>query len=1062
MAETPEEKKVRLLKEANKLAAKYAKLTGDDSFVKNLQAGDKSLKDIENSIKATNDALKDLDSTASDARETFTRIVEDIKGTRQGVNLATQGFRGLTSVATELQSIQGGISEADSKQLDKLEEKALKQRQTLELSKSILETNKQDVERRIAAAQAAGQSTKSLEKELLEIVSAQAEVTNELDEQESAYHRLLMAIEAERVKLEVINDALGLSGALIDGLGTALDKMGFGKLGKALGLDEAHAAMKDLAYELTEGGTKAATFADQTRIMAEGFKVAGQNLVKNILDPMTIFTFILDGVISAFKGLDELNGKVAKNFGISYNAAQGVTDELEDSAQASMMLNITTKGLTESFMELNNQYGTFATLSEDSLITFTELTKVAGQTKESVMALQDTTFLTGQNLRDQTVELKGVLAAESARNGLALNQAQLFEEIKNVSAATKITLGGSAAEIGKAVVAAKALGTDLKTVEGIASSLLQFESSISNELEAELLTGKQLNLERARLAALNGDIATVAEEINKQVGSAAEFTDMNVIQQEALAKSVGMTREELSKSLIEQEAITKLSGVEGKNAKEKFENLVKQVGKEEAIKQLGNDTLANQLQSQSVQEKFAATQEKLREVFVSIAEAILPIVKFLGDALALVAPFIAFVGDLATTWVGLGIIIGGIALVTLPKLIAGIRGFKDGVKEGISEVKNLGSGLASFIKNTKEGGLGSAINNVIGAGTEGAGEAGAAAEKAKGAEKIDPKKYTDGFKAIGEGLAYWGENIGKIALGALALIPASIGLVALLPAMPTLFLLQLLKAKPLEAGFKAIASGLSALGNALMGPQAAAIGLGLVLIAGLGASLIPLAYAINLAAPAISAIGDVLKGLFEGVGTVIVAVGETLSLMISTVADSLIKMASPEIALGLLSLVPALYLLGPSLTAFAVGLTAASAAMALTSILGNPFDMLFELATIAPALSTVNASIMGIAQAMLELSSALASVDLEKLETVMTVGAGGGLLALGRSAIEGVTETVKSIGDTVGGGDDDSNLIAEFQEMKEILREILNKEGTVVIDSTKAGTAFAMGSSKMA
>ena len=78
---------------------------------------------------------------------------------------------------------------------------------------------------------------------------------------------------------------------------------------------------------------------------------------------------------------------------------------------------------------------------------------------------------------------------------------------------------------------AKALGTTLEKVEQIASSLLQFESSIEAELSAELLVGKDLYLERARLLALNNDLAGVAEEIAKQIGTAADFTNMNVIHQ---------------------------------------------------------------------------------------------------------------------------------------------------------------------------------------------------------------------------------------------------------------------------------------------------------------------------------------------------------------------------------------------------------------------------------------------------------------------------------------------------------------------------------------------------
>ena len=50
------------------------------------------------------------------------------------------------------------------------------------------------------------------------------------------------------------------------------------------------------------------------------------------------------------------------------------------------------------------------------------------------------------------------------------------------------------------------------------------------EMEAELLTGKELNLEKAREAALNNDNVTLMEEISKNFGSMEEFGKMNRIQ----------------------------------------------------------------------------------------------------------------------------------------------------------------------------------------------------------------------------------------------------------------------------------------------------------------------------------------------------------------------------------------------------------------------------------------------------------------------------------------------------------------------------------------------------
>jgi hypothetical protein len=186
-------------------------------------------------------------------------------------------------------------------------------------------------------------------------------------------------------------------------------------------------------------------------------------------------------------------------------------------------------------------------------------------------------------------------------------------------------LGGSADALARSAAQARQFGLSLEQTEKIASSLLDFESSISSELEAELLTGKDLNLEQARLLALNGDTAAAAAEVAKQVGTSADFGKMNVIQQEAIAKAAGMTRDELAQSLIEREALTALSGVEGKNAKERFDNLVKEVGLEEAKKRLGNEQLATQFEQQSVQERFNQSILKLQELFVGLAEPVLAI-----------------------------------------------------------------------------------------------------------------------------------------------------------------------------------------------------------------------------------------------------------------------------------------------------------------------------------------------------------------------------------------------------------------------------------------------------
>jgi hypothetical protein len=208
--------------------------------------------------------------------------------------------------------------------------------------------------------------------------------------------------------------------------------------------------------------------------------------------------------------------------------------------------------------------------------------------------VQRYSVLTGQT-SEQTYKsfLKGLVAT---RNQLKVGidfRATLAEAAK-VSGQLAANLGFNPERIAQAVVQAKALGLTFDQLKSAASSLLNFESSLENELKAELLTGKQLNLERARAAALQGDQVALAEELAKNIGTASEFTKMNVLQQDALAASVGMTSDQLAETLRKREEAL----ASGKS--------LQQVTDEEAKKAL---------ERASIQDKFNAAVEKLQSLF---------------------------------------------------------------------------------------------------------------------------------------------------------------------------------------------------------------------------------------------------------------------------------------------------------------------------------------------------------------------------------------------------------------------------------------------------------------
>ena len=101
----------------------------------------------------------------------------------------------------------------------------------------------------------------------------------------------------------------------------------------------------------------------------------------------------------------------------------------------------------------------------------------------------------------------------------------------------------------RAAVQARKLGLELSAVAGITESLLDFETSIEKQLEASLLLGRQINLDRARQLALTGDQEGLLEEVRRQVGDEAEFNRLNVVQRKALADAFGLQVEQVARAV---------------------------------------------------------------------------------------------------------------------------------------------------------------------------------------------------------------------------------------------------------------------------------------------------------------------------------------------------------------------------------------------------------------------------------------------------------------------------------------------------------------------------------
>jgi hypothetical protein len=196
-------------------------------------------------------------------------------------------------------------------------------------------------------------------------------------------------------------------------------------------------------------------------------------------------------------------------------------------------------------------------------ISVSETTKLVG----ALTQIAGLSFETANNFSKQV----GLLAqAEGAApNAILKDLANSAEVIAKFTGATPDNLA-------KAAIQANKLGLQLKDIAGTAEGLLNFQDSLNKEIEASILLGRNVNLQKARELALSGDMEGLAIEITKQVGSQAEFEKMNVFQRKALAASLGMNEQQLAKIVSNQDKVASLGD---KIAQQKsFEELVGREG----------------------------------------------------------------------------------------------------------------------------------------------------------------------------------------------------------------------------------------------------------------------------------------------------------------------------------------------------------------------------------------------------------------------------------------------------------------------------------------------------
>ena len=473
----------------------------------------------------------------------------------------------------------------------------------------------------------------------------------------------------------VIAGALGLGG-IIAGMALLKSKMA-GLLGGLAG------PLKAVGGALQSA--MVSPLNDAAKLMGGGFGMGGGAVtgegatsilggISSIAKSIPFVGGLLGGLVDGFKalvdavlGVEAANVRVARTLGISKGAAIALRDRFTEVANSSNNIVVNATRLLESEIELNQQLGIQAGLTNDIVENNVKLKELAGFELAERKAIAESSIIT---MRSATGITKGVLAQVvgfKQLTGIAFNFKSIFGEAAKLGGTLGLQFAKYPEKIAKTLMVTKALGFDLKNLDSQASSFLDFESSISKEFEAQVLTGKQLNLTKAREAALNNDLVGLAREVTKEVGSADEFLKMNRIQQEAIAESVGMTRDSLSDTLKQQEMFSKLGATNLKQAAERLELLRQQGKTEKEINRMLGEDAYNYITQTSTAERLTEMMSRIKTVFVDFISKS-GILDFITDPQKVTAFVKGIIDKLAGAVTLIGDIMAGVlrAIGTLP------------------------------------------------------------------------------------------------------------------------------------------------------------------------------------------------------------------------------------------------------------------------------------------------------------------------------------------------------------------------------------------------------------
>ena len=306
-------------------------------------------------------------------------------------------------------------------------------------------------------------------------------------------------------------------------------------------LKEVGAQLKsNLTKQLQEGNLSIKGMKTAFRATIPAIRAMG-SAIMTATGGLTLFLGLLAATAVALVGLATKARDYAKDQGLAFKQSVALQGSI---MKANLLLKGTGQDAGAIAGELIKTFGTLENVNANNIKQIGQLATRFGVATNDLISFQKGFMdLTGAS-RDAANDAVRAIGKLAQAEGVAAGQ--VISDIAGSMDKFAEFANAGADALARAAIEARKVGLNLSAVTGAAEKLLDFESSISAEFNAQVLTGKNLNLEEARRAALAGDFEKVTSELQKNVGALGDIQTLGPVEMKSISDALGLSAQEIT------------------------------------------------------------------------------------------------------------------------------------------------------------------------------------------------------------------------------------------------------------------------------------------------------------------------------------------------------------------------------------------------------------------------------------------------------------------------------------------------------------------------------------